>query len=131
MPLPALTAERLLNHINGRTPLTIVGPLKLYIYGFPTGGSPNQVTVGPQPITLSLGVRDTDSNLDYWEATNEAAVIFPNMPGPGITVTNWFITDSSPTPVTCWEGTTVRNRDVPPGDSYEVPAGALKVRLVF
>jgi hypothetical protein len=124
MPLPQDTAERLLNHLNGLTPLPITGPLKLYVG--------NQSTmVGPQVITLSAGVRSNNSSGEdaYYESTNTAAVVFTNM--PPITVNRWYIMDSSATPVKVWEDATLRIRDVPAGDSYEVPAGALKVRIVF
>lgn len=124
MPIHDDTARRLLDHLNGRTALPITGPLKLYIAG--TSFAVGYTHTTPQTITLTAAVRGTED--EAWYAENETAVVFPNL--PPMKVTNWLIQDSSGTPVTVWTGLTIRDRDVPAGDSYEVPAGALRVRLV-
>lgn len=124
MPLTQDAAYRLLNHLSGITPLPIVPPLNLYV------GNQNSMR-GPQVITLSGPVMDNNSSGEdrWYEATNTASVVFVDM--PPMIVDRWYITDSSSTPVKIWEDATARIRDVPAGDSYEVPAGALKVRIVF
>lgn len=128
MPIHSDTARKLLDHLNGRTPLVVTGPLKLYLKGTTTLGS--YTHDAPQTIVLSVATYEFDiqEQRASYVATNETAVVFPNM--PAMTVTEWSITDSSATPIMLWTGETIRDRDVPQGDSYEVPAGALKVQLV-
>lgn len=110
--------NKVLDHLTGVAPYTITPPLKVIIR------NQNGDTIATQPVTFGASILEDG----FWYALNTTAIVFPNFSSQ-VDVVSYKIIDSSATPRQIWQGDATRVRTVPAGDSYEIPAGALRVEV--
>lgn len=126
--LDATIANKILDHLDAKSTLTITGPIKcrLMAANGTASASGTELAAGGGYTAGGISAQLTGSASGE-AVTNASAITWTNM--PAATIVGVELWDSSATPQRVWWGSLTASKTTSAGDTFTIAAGSLSLSL--